>query len=152
MTTLYHWGRRRCQRRVQIRLLSHPRTKRWKIIRADAASPWGFQKKPAVRTTVREGRHRHSLCIHKALRLLSLVAMLLKGREVSKARLKGAVWYFWGASLSPDIIEEVGSHLCGVRLEHIGSSAGSLPAVQRVWGCSVCTVRKTLRAWQSRES
>lgn len=24
----------------------HPRTKRWKIIRADAASPWGFQENP----------------------------------------------------------------------------------------------------------
>lgn len=92
----------------------------------------GISGKPAVRTAVREGRHRHSLCIRKAPSLLSLVVMLLKGQEVSKARRKGAVWCLWGASLSPNIVEEVGSHLCGARFEHIGSSAGSLPAMQRV--------------------
>lgn len=97
------WG---CQRRVQTRLLSHPRTKRWKIIREDGASLRGFQERPAERTAVREGRHKHSLCIRKALSLLSLVAMLLKGRKVSKAGLKGRhlvllgsfphSWHCWG--------------------------------------------------------
>lgn len=47
-----------------------PQDQGWKIIREDAASLWGFQETPTARTAVREGRHKHSLCIRKALSLL----------------------------------------------------------------------------------
>lgn len=73
----------------------------WKIIRKDAASLWGFQETPTARTAVREGKAQ-TFSVH------SQSSELVVGREVSKARLKGGIWYFWGASLSPHIAEEVG--------------------------------------------